>query len=56
MYIMVIGSAGSVVRKIDLYVNAQGACYVEDALPFTPAALDVFVILNQHSAKYGSIN
>jgi len=56
MYIMVIGVAGSVVRKIDLYVNAQGAFYVTDALPFVPAALDVFVILNQHNEKYGSID
>jgi hypothetical protein len=53
MYILVINSAGSATRKIEEYENVNGACFVDEPFPFTPAAGDQAYILDKHNGSYG---
>ncbi len=46
MYIQVANAAGVVVRQIDQYLQANGACTITDPLPFTPQVGDVVRISN----------
>jgi len=55
MFVLVVNSAGTVVRKIDEYQNTNGAILVDDPLPFTPAVSDTVVILTFHSSRYGGL-
>lgn len=53
MIVSVENAAGKVARHIDEYTNLNGAIYVDEPLPFTPAADDVVRVLNSHSARFG---
>lgn len=49
MYLQVINSAGTAVRKIDSYTNADGAFHLNGALPFTPSIDDPVMVLSMVS-------
>lgn len=55
MFVQVVNSAGTVVRRIEQYSNTNGAITVDEALPFTPASGDTVVILTIHDSKDGGV-
>lgn len=52
--VLVVNSAGAVVRRIDAYALTNGAIRPVDALPFTPSVGDPVLLLGEHSAPDGS--
>ena len=55
MLVMVVNATGSAVRRISEYNNTNGAFFLDEALPFTPAAADPVIVLGFHLALAGSI-
>jgi len=55
MLILVINATGGVVRRVSEYNNTNGAFFLDEALPFTPAAADPVIVLGVHLALAGSI-
>lgn len=53
--LIVVGAAGVGTRRISEYKNLNGAFFLDEALPFTPVATDVAVVLARHLAVAGSI-
>jgi hypothetical protein len=53
MYLQVVNSAGTAVRRIDNYANTNGAFSLNSALPFTPAADDQIFVLSTMSEIVG---
>ncbi len=55
MLVQVENTAGVAVRRINEYRNINGAIFVDEPLPFTPAISDVVRILTWHDDSFGSI-
>lgn len=53
--LIVINASGVVARRISEYENFNGAFFLDEALPFTPAASDVAIVVARHLAGSGSV-
>lgn len=52
--IIVINAAGVAIRRVSEYNNTNGAFFLDDALPFTPASGDPVIVVGPHSPVAGS--
>lgn len=55
MLILVENANGSAVRRVSEYNNTNGAFFLDEALPFTPAAADPIIVLGFHLALAGGV-
>jgi hypothetical protein len=55
MLLLVVNTNGTAVRRISEFNNTNGAFFLDEALPFTPAISDPVVVLGLHLALAGSV-
>lgn len=55
MLLLVVNTNGTAVRRISEFNNTNGAFFLDEALPFTPAVSDPVVVLGLHLALAGSV-